>query len=602
MRPYLNARFLPVILACGLALPADAQEAGLQETGAQETATDAGVTLPPEAPAEAALPAGPTLSPEAADFKAALQSELAALEPGDRAAIDGFFAGRLYQPFWTEYGARRQPELVAAVSGAAAQALPEDRYDPEGLDELFRSSAAPASLEVAASRAFLAYGHDVSGGIVRPAAVSPEYIDRTPDRPEPTALMARLEAEPVAEILRSLEPKDAAYGRLLAEKARLEDLVRGGGWGAEVDEAGPALRLGDEGLRVAELRGRLERLGYLDPAPEAPDADAPATEAVEPEGTAVGQAEVEAPVVAGAVFDDRLLAAVERFQRDSGLNDDGVVGALTLRAVNASPETRLAQVAVNLERMRWMPDEMAGRYLWVNIPDFSVQLFENGAPVWESRVVVGKAVETETPEFDELVRTVVVNPTWHIPDSIAIRDYLPRLQRDPMVLKNQGIDLLTRGGTVINPKLVNFTQYTPENFPFRIKQRPSDDNALGHVKFLFPNHFAVYMHDTPHREYFANDMRAYSNGCIRVQKPIELAEILLAGQEPDPRGAYDAWRGAGKEKAVTLETLTPVHIVYNTVFFDEGGDVRFRHDVYGRDATLFRMMREAGVTLPAAQG
>lgn len=560
MRMNLSVRFFPVVLAAGLALPVMAEEPG--------------VTLPPEAPATAALPEGPSLSAEATAFKAALQTELAPLDADDRAAIDGFYAARLYQPFWTDTGTRREPELVAALAGAGAQALPVDRYDPDGLAALFETrTAAPAALEVAASRAYLTFAHDVSGGIVRPNAVSPEYVDRKPVRPEPSALMARLAAEPVAGILRSLEPKAPDYGRLKAEKARLEALAGTESWGPEVTD-GETLHPGESDPRVAELRGRLARLGYVEPTGE----------------------------VASPVFDDALVAAVETFQRDYGLNDDGVVGSLTLDAVNAPAETRLAQVAVNLERMRWMPKDLGARYLWVNIPDFTAHLIEDGRETWSSRVVVGKTGVTETPEFDGLMRTVVVNPTWHIPDSIAIRDYLPKLQKNPMVLKNQGIDLMTRGGTVINPKLVDFTQYTPENFPFRIKQRPSDDNALGQVKFLFPNHFSVYMHDTPHRELFARDVRAFSNGCIRLQKPVELAEALLQSQVPDVRAAYDSWRAAAKEKGVALEHTIPVHIVYRTVFFDDAGAVRFRPDVYGRDATVFSMMQKAGVTLPAAQG
>lgn len=560
MRMFFNARYLPALLAAGLALPAWAEETG--------------VTLPAEAPAAAALPTGPTLSPEATAFKAALQTELAALDVDERAAIDGFFAERLYAPFWTEHGTRREPELVAALSGAGAQALPTVRYDPEGLAALFATPAsAPAALEVAASRAYLAYGRDVSGGIVRPNSVAPEYVDRTPVRPAPSVLLGRLATEPVAQILRSLEPTAPDYARLKAEKARLEELARTASWGPEVAE-GPTLHPGESDPRVAELRGRLARLGYVEPSDAA----------------------------ASPHFDDALAAGVEQFQRDYGLNDDGVVGSLTLDAVNAPAETRLAQVAVNLERMRWMPKDLGARYLWVNIPDFTVRLMENGKETWSSRVVVGKTAVTETPEFDGLVRTVVINPTWHIPDSIAIRDYLPKLQRNPMVLKNAGIDLMTRGGTIINPKLVDFTQYTPENFPFRIKQRPSDDNALGQVKFLFPNHFSVYMHDTPHRELFARDVRAFSNGCIRLQKPVELAHILLTGQVADPAAAYDAWRKSGKEKGVSLDHPIPVHIVYRTVFFDADGTVRFRPDVYGRDATVFAMMQKAGVTLPAAQG
>ena len=198
---------------------------------------------------------------------------------------------------------------------------------------------------------------------------------------------------------------------------------------------------------------------------------------------------------------------------------------------------------------------------------------------------------------------MVVNPTWHIPNSIAIRDYLPKLQRDPMVLKRQNIDLLTRGGTEINPKLVDFTGSTrPENFPFRIKQRPSDDNALGKVKFMFPNEHSIYLHDTPHKEYFARDVRAYSNGCIRVEKPDELAHILLTGQVPDPAAAFDGWVAARSERDVTLDRSIPIHIVYRTAFFDDGGSVRFRPDVYGRDARAFEALEAAGVTLPAAQG
>ena len=197
---------------------------------------------------------------------------------------------------------------------------------------------------------------------------------------------------------------------------------------------------------------------------------------------------------------------------------------------------------------------------------------------------------------------IVVNPTWHIPNSIAIRDYLPKLQRDPMVLKRQNIDLMTRGGTVINPKLVDFRQYTPENFPFRIKQRPNDDNALGKVKFMFPNEHSIYLHDTPHKEYFARDVRAYSNGCIRVQKPDELAALLLAGQVPDPEATFEGWVAAKSERTVNLgpAAADPHRLPHGLHRRD--GTLRFRPDVYGRDARAFELLEAAGVTLPEAQG
>jgi murein L,D-transpeptidase YcbB/YkuD len=275
---------------------------------------------------------------------------------------------------------------------------------------------------------------------------------------------------------------------------------------------------------------------------------------------------------------------------------------MTLSAINAPTATRLAQVVVNLERMRWMPHDLGERYLYVNIPDFTVRLIDGGETTWQSKVVVGKAHVTETPEFSGVVSYMVVNPTWHSPDSIAIRDYLPKLQRDPMVLKRQNIRLLTRGGTEINPKLVDFTQYTPENFPFRIKQRPNDDNALGQVKFMFPNEHSVYMHDTPHKELFPRDVRAFSNGCIRLEKPVELAEILLSGQVSDPSASYQEIVANKKERRVTLDRSIPVHIVYRSVWIDEGGEVRYRADVYGRDAQVLEALDAVGVTLAAAQG
>ena len=171
-----------------------------------------------------------------------------------------------------------------------------------------------------------------------------------------------------------------------------------------------------------------------------------------------------------------------------------------------------------------------------------------------------------------------------------------------MVLKRQNIRLLTRGGTEIDPKLVDFKQYTPESFPFRIKQRPSDDNALGQVKFLFPNINSVYMHDTPHRDLFARDERAFSNGCIRLQKPVELAHVVITGQVPDPAASYAGWLAAGSERFVPLKRTLPVHIVYRTIWFDDAGEPHFRPDVYGRDAQVFEALQAAGAVTPAAQG
>lgn len=526
-------------------------------------------TAPLPAAIVAAAAPETVLGPEAAALREGIARATAGMAPEAAAAIGQFYAERDYAPFWSESESDRAAVLVASLGAGAAEGLPAPGGEAAAILAPDRDAGAR---EVAAMRAYLALATDLSSGVLVPSKVNPE-ISRRPERPKPAALLARLDGKPLGEVLRDLRPQSPDYGRLVAEKARLEDLMAASAWGPVVSD-GSTLHPGETSARVTELRARLARLGYGAVGEEGPE----------------------------GAFDAGLQEAVERFQRDYGLNDDGVVGAMTLAAVNAPAETRLRQVVVNLERLRWMNRDLGERYLLVNIPDFSVTLFDGGAPVWSSRVVVGKTNVTETPEFDGMMRTMVVNPTWHIPDSIAIRDYLPQLQRDPMVLKRQNIRLLTRGGTEINPKLVDFTQYTPENFPFRIKQRPSDDNALGEVKFLFPNEFSVYMHDTPHRELFARDVRAFSNGCIRLQKPVELAHIVLGGQEADPEAAYAALRQAGKERAVKLERPIPVHIVYRTVWFDEAGRANYRPDVYGRDRDVFEALVGAGVTLPEAQG
>ena len=562
MRSTSLARFVGTAFACSFAAAVAADPTA---------APMAGEALASPAPVEAAAP----LPPDAAALRAGLDGALAGLPAGEAAAISGFFAGRDYAPFWTESGSDRAAALGAALDDAGAQALPVRSDAIATLTRLFGPSpdaADAAEREVAATRAYLGFARDVSRGVVAPGSVYPEIQDRPAAQP-PAALLARLNGGPLPDVLAGLQPADPDYARLVAEKARLELLAQGASWGPEVAQ-GPTLHPGEDDPRVAALRARLARLGYVVPTDAA----------------------------AGTGFDASLQQAVEAFQRDYGLNDDGVVGAMTLEAVNAPAETRLAQVAVNLERLRWLNRAPDPRMLLVNIPDFTVRLIDGGTTVWQSKVVVGKTNVTETPEFSGVVKYMVVNPTWHIPDSIAIRDYLPKLQKDPMVLKRQNIRLLTRYGTEINPRLVDFTQYTPENFPFRIKQRPSDDNALGKVKFLFPNQNSVYMHDTPHRELFARDVRAFSNGCIRLEKPTELANIVMEGQVPDPAASFDAWVAAKKEKTITLERTIPVRIVYRTVWFDDAGGVHYRPDVYGRDAKVFAALAAAGLTLPAAQG
>jgi murein L,D-transpeptidase YcbB/YkuD len=292
--------------------------------------------------------------------------------------------------------------------------------------------------------------------------------------------------------------------------------------------------------------------------------------------------------------------AIEAFQRRHGLNDDGAVGPMTLAALNASPADRADQIAVNLERMRWMNHPLGDRRIVVNQADFTVTLHDGDTVLFHERVIIGLQ-DRQTPEFSDRMTHLVFNPTWFVPRSIATRDILPKLHGDPTYLARSNM-VLTRadGGPVpLDPSQHDFTGYTASSFPYRIRQRPDPDNALGQVKFMFPNNHAVYLHDTPNRSLFARDQRAFSSGCVRVRDPLHLAALLLAPQRADPEGFIDGLIAGGRERHVTLDEPVPVHLIYRTAWRDAEGRDQFRADVYGRDAAVRQALIAAGVALPA---
>lgn len=452
--------------------------------------------------------------------------------------------------------------LVAAFDGASAHGLPPARY---GADELraMRAdpSADPLAVDVEVSKRFLTYARDVNSGLLEPRSVDSD-LHVYPRRPDQLALLEGLAAAAdAAGYLAALAPSHPDYLNMLAEKVRLEDLVRGGGWGERVP-TGSTLRPGDAGARVGLLRARLARM----------------------DGADYGDA---------AVFDDVLTDAVKRFQLRHGLNDDGVVGPKTLEAINESADHRLAQVLVNLERQRWLNYDRGTRHIYVNQADFSVRIIDRGKTTYESRVVVGQ-LKHRTQEFNDQMTHMVVNPTWHVPRSIATEEMLPKLKRNPTALGGS-MQIMTRSGTRINPALVDFTQFTASNFPFVVKQQPGGGNALGRVKFMFPNQFNIYLHDTPSKSLFSKDLRAFSHGCVRVQKPFELAHALLAPQSDDPDALFRSALNSGRERQIDLETPVPIYLTYQSAWIDDAGVPQFRADFYGRDRAVIRALAEHGV-------
>jgi len=342
------------------------------------------------------------------------------------------------------------------------------------------------------------------------------------------------------------------YQGLEAELQRHRALAAAGGWPQVPD--GPTMEPGVDDPRLEALARRLAASGDL-----------------------------EDGEVASPDFDATLEEAVRRFQSRHGLNVDGLVGRATLRALNTTIEQRIDQIRVNLERIQSNSDVAEDSFILVNIAAYKAAVVREGGTVWTTKVIVGDK-EDETPVFRSNVTSVVFNPTWSVPHSIASEELLPKIKKDPEFFSRGGYRLYDRDGSGVDPELIDWGLYATDNFPFRLMQLPGSRNQLGQIKFMIPNPYSVCMHDTPAKNLFANSRRALSHGCIRVDDPLAFAEVILAGEEWT-REQIDAKIDAETTATVTLSEPLPVHVVYWTATVDRFGEVHFYRDIYGRDAS-----------------
>jgi murein L,D-transpeptidase YcbB/YkuD len=347
-------------------------------------------------------------------------------------------------------------------------------------------------------------------------------------------------------VLPALEKALTQYRQLAAQ----------GGW-PQVPP-GPSLKEEDQNERIPLLRKRLAASGDL-----------------------------TAQAVQEDLFDPTLKEAVQRFQTRHGLTADGVVGAKTLTELNVPITERIRQLTASLERCQPLPVVLENRHILVNIADFTLKLFEEGKPVLSMPVIVGKTYR-QTPVFNGLISSLVLNPSWGVPHSIATKDLLPKIKKNPGYLSQLHLRVFQGGksSTEISPAIVDWANLSQAHFPYRLRQDPGPNNALGRVKFLFPNPYDVYLHDTPSRELFQKDSRTFSSGCIRIAKPLDLAVYLLQGT---PLGSPDALAEAiarEKTQSVAIPSPIPVHIVYMTAWVDNEGIIQFRPDIYNREPAL----------------
>ncbi|MEX1206768.1 MAG: L,D-transpeptidase family protein [Dongiaceae bacterium] len=489
----------------------------------------------------------------------------------DLIAVRRFYAERGFQPVWVDpSGATpRAKAVVDTIGRAADDGLDPADYDAAAIAERLGAVTPEdrADLEVRLSRALVLFGNDLRAGRVVPGEIESSLFVY-PQRIDAFEVLSAAFAAPDAIVyIAGLAPSSPEYLRLKQALADYRALAAGGGW-SRLPE-GETLKPGMRDERVPLLRRRLVEAGDLPPAEAESD-----------------------------LFDAPLEAAVTRFQRRHGLTPDGAVGAMTKAALDVPVEDRIDQMLLNMERRRWMPRDLGERYVFVNMADFELKVVDGPQTVLDDRVVVGTPYQ-QTPEFSEMMTYIVVNPYWNIPPSIAGKEMLPKIRKDVGYLARNRIEVLsdwTESGRPVDPATIDWSRLSARHFPYKLRQVPGADNALGRLKFMFPNRFNIYLHDTPARTLFERTVRSFSHGCIRVQHPVDLAAVLLDGADGWTKARIEAAIATGKRQVISLPRPLPVHLTYLTAWVNKDGTVNFRDDIYGRDGRLREALFPAGAS------
>ncbi len=495
--------------------------------------------------------------------------------------LQGFYGKHGYQPVWSNARGPRQQagELIQAIPPLAGDGLDIRRYQPERLRALLQEVKETKSfddpeaqrrlvdLDVELTYTYLSLASHLATGRLQPEKLHIDWYAK----PRNVDLDARLDQALTADspgeivkILRSLNPPYADYQRLTKALAEYKSIAAKGGWSPV--PPGPDLKAGDRGPRVAALRARLAVSGDL-AAPANPGNP--------------GQ-----PGQPSDSYDGTVAAAVSHFQRRHGLEVTGKVDADTLAELNVPIVDRIRQLQGNLERWRWLPATLGDRYILVNVPEFRLDVVDHGQTPLSMRVIVGKT-QSRTPAFSDKMTYIELNPEWNLPTDIVNAEVAPKVATNPSYLASHDMEVVKGWGDkeeVIDPSSVDLSQLAANGY--RLRQRAGDENPLGKVKFMFPNEFDVYLHDTPAHHLFDRAERDFSHGCIRLEKPMDLAAYLL---KDDPKWTPEAIQAAidsGEHKTISLPRPLPVHILYWTAWADADGTVQFRKDIYGHDDAL----------------
>jgi murein L,D-transpeptidase YcbB/YkuD len=532
-----------------------------QPSAATPAATTAAAQAPP-----APRPIDELIRADVEQLRATGDLDLGGVMIASRVLLPRLYEARAFAPTWRTQA--QIDSLLETIDESYKEGLDPRDYHVDRVRaarEAFANvdalpAAERAALDVMLTDSVIRIGYHLRFGKVDPVALNPNWNLKQDlmGRDPAVTIQKSIDAPSMREFADTAIPRVFLYQRFKEALARYRQLAAAGGWPAL--PTGPTLKPGMTDARVPKLAERLAITGDIDQTSAA---------------------------AATTAYSGAVVVGVKRFQDRHGLATDGALGPGTLAALNVPIEMRIEQIRANLERARWVFYDPESEFLVVNVAGFKVYLVRRGEVVWRSRVQVGKPYR-RTPIFASTLSYVVLNPTWTVPPTILRQDYLPQLRRNPEFLAERNIDVLDRAGKPVEQSSIDWS--SARSLQYQLVQRPGPTNALGRVKFMFPNEYFVYLHDTPSRDLFDRENRAFSSGCIRVENPLDLADIVLGDKWPRER--IDAIIAGGRTQTVILDKPIAVKLLYWTAEVDATGRVSFFPDVYSRDDALITALAQ----------
>ena len=513
-----------------------------------------------------------------------ISGEAGVLAESDYAvSIEEFYTDREYMEVWLFNGSlsRNGEELLEQIEDSKYDGLqPEDYHleriyalssTPEKENKKFRnlSSEEKVSLELLLTDAFFRLAHDLENGKVNPSSLDPnwKFEEKETENNYSEMLKEVAGGSSVEKTFEKLYPNSDLYAQGRKAIQELYTIQKNDTLTWEFEPVEGAIEVGDQHAAIPALRKRLMFWDFLKPY------------------------EMEDPTL----FDSTMFAGLQKYQESNGMNPDGIIGALVAESLNKSPQNLIDIASINMERLRWMPKmDWDQEMVLVNIANYQLDYMKNQDTAFTAKVIVGKEYN-ESPTFTAPMSYIVFSPYWNIPESITNDEIIPSVKKNPNYLSQKNMEVVDGNGAVVKASQVNLAKETG----YRVRQKPGGDNSLGLVKFMFPNDYNIYIHDTPARSLFERETRALSHGCIRIQNPDQFAKILINDKSWDDEKIQEAMH-QDTEEVVKLEREIPVVLVYMTFWAGEDGKANFRSDVYERDAALLKALRSSKSSLDQA--